>query len=189
MKFLFSCWLMTLVLMLLACANQPPTPTVQPTPTVDPSWTRYTSSDGGYSFAHPNDWMYDAVPGQTVLFDVPERAGFATVLLDSPLSNDRAALGQSLSQRLSAQAERNGDQFKKIAEGDWPQITSPHYSLEHITVEPSQQISTYHVTFLIASPQQQTLFAQYFHLDAQELSPAERQMLIGVITSLQFKLR
>jgi hypothetical protein len=125
-------------------------------------------------------------PGATILFDVPEHAGFGTTLLAAPLDSDRTAVGKALVERLTAQAARNGDQFQLVTQGTWATIPFEHVVIEHRTIELTQKINTYHVTFMLATPQRQTLFAQYFRLDTTELTPAERQMLQGVLASFQF---
>jgi hypothetical protein len=135
---------------------------------------------------HPREWTYELTPGATILFNVPEQAGFATTLLDAPLDSDRAAVGKALVERLNAQAARNGDQFQLVTQAAWATIPFEHVAVEHRTVELTQKINTYHVTFMLAAPKRQTLFAQYFHLDATELTAAERQMLQGVMASFQF---
>lgn len=182
------CWLGVLS----ACSSAPlaPAPALAPTPlplpTLDPTWERFTSFDQLYAYARPTNWTYQITPGATILFDVPERAGFATTLLDAPLDSQNADFGKALVERLSTQAARNGEQFQLVTQGGWAMIPLGHHAIEHRTSEPTQKINTYHVTFMLATPKHQTLFVQYFRLDTTELTPAERQMLQGVMASFQF---
>jgi hypothetical protein len=171
---------------LSACSSAPATPTPLPPPTLAPTWERFTSFDKLYSYARPRDWTYQVTPGATILFDVPTHAGFGTTLLDTPLNSDHAAVRNALIERLTTQATRSGDQFQLVTQGAWATIPFEHISVEYRTTEFTQKINTYHVAFMLATPKRQTLFAQYFHLDATELTPGERQMLQGVMASFQF---
>ncbi|MBI1800659.1 MAG: hypothetical protein HYR71_03410, partial [Chloroflexi bacterium] len=85
---------------------------------------------------------------------------------------------------------RNGDQFQVITTGVWSSPAAfDNIVVEHLTIELTQHIPTYHVTLIIATPFRQTLFAQYFRLDSRELAAAERQMLEPVIAPLEFAPR
>ena len=69
----------------------------------------------------------------------------------------------------------------------WAQVAFEHVALETQTVDSVSQLKTEHVTFLIATPQGRTLFAQYYHVGVASFSAAERDLLRAVIASLDFQ--
>jgi hypothetical protein len=154
--------------------------------TAVPGWTRFTSADRRYSYAHPPEWSAEPASGQTALFSVANGSAFATVFLDAQLGDDLQAAAQDLSMRLVTQAARNSEQFHLISQQPWSQVAFKHVALETETIEPSSQIRTRSITFLIATPQDRMLFAQYYRLGASDFTSQERDMLRNVIASLAF---
>ena len=150
-------------------------------------WSRFTSDDGRYSYSHPGEWTFQATPGQTALFSLTGGAAFATVLLDAPLGPDKQAAGQDMLARLVAQSARNNEQFLLLSQQPWAQVSFEHVALETQTVDPVAQLKTQHITFLIGTPQQRTLFAQYYHVGIATLTAAERELVRAVLATLDFQ--